>query len=42
MKPITVALLVVFTASAQVAKDANSGYQTKEGRDRVASTLTEG
>ncbi len=39
MKPITIALLIVFSAPAQVAKDANSGYVTKEGRERVASTL---
>jgi ubiquinone/menaquinone biosynthesis C-methylase UbiE len=32
-------LLLAFAASAQVAKEANSGYVTKEGRERVASTL---
>ncbi len=39
MKWISIALLMASSASAQVAKDANAGYVTKEGRERVASTL---
>jgi ubiquinone/menaquinone biosynthesis C-methylase UbiE len=32
-------LLLTFSAWAQVADDANKGYKTKEGRDKVAATL---
>jgi ubiquinone/menaquinone biosynthesis C-methylase UbiE len=32
-------LLLAVSAYAQVADDANKGYKTKEGRDRVAATL---
>lgn len=39
MKPLTCILFFACAASAQVAKEANSGYTTKEGRDRVAATL---
>ncbi|HVO98579.1 MAG TPA: methyltransferase domain-containing protein [Bryobacteraceae bacterium] len=33
------AFLLTATAWAQVADDANKGYKTKEGRDKVAATL---
>jgi ubiquinone/menaquinone biosynthesis C-methylase UbiE len=33
------ALLLIVTAWAQVADNANKGYKTKEGRDKVAATL---
>ena len=33
------ALLLTVTAWAQVADNANKGYKTKEGRDKVAATL---
>jgi predicted methyltransferase len=41
MRTITIAAALWFTASliAQVAKDANSGYQTPEQRKTVAKTL---
>ncbi|HEV1288239.1 MAG TPA: methyltransferase domain-containing protein [Bryobacteraceae bacterium] len=32
-------LILTFSAWAQVADDANKGYKTKEGRDKVAATL---
>ncbi len=32
-------LILTFGAWAQVADDANKGYKTKEGRDKVAATL---
>jgi len=38
MKKLVVLLLTV-SAWAQVADDANKGYKTKEGRDKVAATL---
>jgi ubiquinone/menaquinone biosynthesis C-methylase UbiE len=33
------ALILTLSAWAQVADDANKGYKTKEGRDKVAATL---
>jgi len=36
---IFAALMMTFSAWAQVADTANSGYKTKEGRDKVAATL---
>ncbi len=36
---IFAALLLTVSAWAQVADTANSGYKTKEGRDKVAATL---
>jgi ubiquinone/menaquinone biosynthesis C-methylase UbiE len=38
MKKLVVLILTV-SAWAQVADDANKGYKTKEGRDKVAATL---
>jgi ubiquinone/menaquinone biosynthesis C-methylase UbiE len=32
-------LILTLSAQAQVADDANKGYKTKEGRDKVAATL---
>jgi ubiquinone/menaquinone biosynthesis C-methylase UbiE len=36
---IFAALILTLSAWAQVADDANKGYKTKEGRDKVAATL---
>ena len=36
---ILAALILMLSAWAQVADDANKSYKTKEGRDKVASTL---
>jgi ubiquinone/menaquinone biosynthesis C-methylase UbiE len=36
---ILAALILTAAAWAQVADDANKGYKTKEGRDKVAATL---
>lgn len=36
---ILAALILTLSAWAQVADDANKGYKTKEGRDKVAATL---
>ena len=36
---IFAALMMTWSAWAQVADTANSGYKTKEGRDKVAATL---
>jgi ubiquinone/menaquinone biosynthesis C-methylase UbiE len=38
---IFAALMMTWSAWAQVADTANSGYKTKEGRDKVAATLDE-
>src|ERR1700684_79311 len=38
MKTLAV-LILSLSAWAQVADDANKGYKTKEGRDKVAATL---
>jgi len=40
MKTLLIALVLVSSAPAQVAGNANSGYKTPEGRERVAKTLT--
>lgn len=39
MKPLFFVVLLIGCAFAQVADTANSGYKTKEGRERVASSL---
>jgi predicted methyltransferase len=40
MKRLVVVLLFCSALCAQVAKEANSGYRTPEGRERVAKTLS--
>jgi predicted methyltransferase len=41
MKPILVLTVCCATLSAQVAKDANRAYQSKEGRENIAKTLAD-